>query len=83
MVYQKLRHNSRLALDPSYPNIDQSNFKECDWTDFNEGTVEAIPPYVPLIKEKEVNLCMHVDCDHANDKQTRETIHDIFEHVIS
>ena len=39
MGYLKLRHNSRLMFDPSYPNIDHSNFWDCDWTDFYEGAV--------------------------------------------
>ena len=32
MGYLKLRHNSRLASDPSYPDIDHINFWECNWT---------------------------------------------------
>ena len=43
MGYQKLRHNSRLAFDPSYPDVDQSNFWECDCTHFYEDTFEIIP----------------------------------------
>ena len=46
--YLKLRHNSRLAFDPSYPTMNHSNFWDCDWTDFFEGAVEAIPPNAPL-----------------------------------
>ena len=34
MSYLKLRHNSRLAYDPSYPNMVHSNFWEFDWVDF-------------------------------------------------
>ena len=30
MGYLKLRHNSRLVFDPSYPNIDHSNFRDCN-----------------------------------------------------
>ena len=37
--YLKLRHNSRLAFDPFYLNIDHSKFWDCDWTDFYEGAV--------------------------------------------
>ena len=44
MSYLKLRHNSRLVFDPSYPIIDHSNFWQCDWKDFYEGAVEAISP---------------------------------------
>ena len=28
------KYNSRLVHDPSYPEIDHSVFKECDWTEF-------------------------------------------------
>ena len=69
--YLKLRHNSRLVFDPSYPNMDHSNFCECVWTDFCE--VEAIPPNALLLKEKEVDLSMFVDINHAVDKWTRRS----------
>ena len=36
-VYLKKRHNSRLALDPSYPRIDMKNFHQVDWTEFFMG----------------------------------------------
>ena len=41
--YLELRHHSKLAFNPSYLNIDHCIFWECDWTDFYEGEVEAIP----------------------------------------
>ena len=52
----KWRHNFRLAFDQSYPNIYHSNFWECDWRDFYEGVVEAIPPKAPPRRKKEVDL---------------------------
>ena len=58
MIYLKLRHNSRLAFDPSYPNMEQSNFQDCDWKDFYEGAVEPIPPNAPLPRGKKwVYIC--------------------------
>ena len=33
-AYMKKRHNSQLALDPSYPEIDMRVFHQADWTDF-------------------------------------------------
>ena len=71
--YQMLRHNSRIMFDPSYHNIDQSNFWECNWTDFCVDAVEAIPPSAKLSREKEVDLCMFVDGDHAGNKRTRRS----------
>ena len=71
MGYLMLRHNSRLMFDPSYPNIDHSNFQDCDWIDFYEGAVEAIPPNAPPLRGKEVDLHMFIDSNHAGNKQTR------------
>ena len=73
MGYIKLRHSSRLAFDPSYPNIDHSNYWDCGWKDFYEGAEEAIPPNAPLPRGKEVDLCMFVDSNHAGDKWTRRS----------
>ena len=28
------KHNARIVFDPSYPEIDRSAFKECDWKSF-------------------------------------------------
>ena len=71
--YLKLRHNSRLRLNPSYPNIDHSNIWECDWTDFYESAVEAIPPNALLSRGKEVDLHMFRESDHIDDKWTRRS----------
>ena len=83
MGYPKTRHNSRLMFDHSYQNICHSNFWECDWTNFYEGEVEAIPPNTQPLRGKEVDLCMFVDTDHAGNKQTRRSncICDLDEHV--
>ena len=29
-AYLKIKHNSRMVFDPSYPEIDMNDFKECD-----------------------------------------------------
>ena len=73
MGYLKLRHNSSLAFNPSHPNLEHSNFWECDWTDFYEGAVEAIPPNAPLMQGKEVELCMFIDSNHAGNKLTKKS----------
>ena len=70
MGYLKLGHNSRLAFEPSYFNVDHSNFQKCDWADFSEDAVEGIPHNTPLPRGKESDLCMFIDSDHAGDKQT-------------
>ena len=51
-AYMKKRHSSRLALDPSYPEIDIRVFHEADWTDFSGDVKEAIPDNAPNQEEK-------------------------------
>ena len=66
MHYLKLRHISKLAFDHSNPNIDHSNFGRYDWTDFYDGSVEAIPQNAPLQRGKEICLRKFKDSDHAD-----------------
>ena len=73
MGYMKHRHNSILAFDPCYPNMDHSKFQECYWRDFHEGAVEAIPPNALSPRGKEVDLQMFVDSNHAGNKWTRRS----------
>ena len=51
----KFKFNSKSAFDPSYPDIDNNNFKEFDYTNFYENELDAIPPNTPLFRDKEVN----------------------------
>ena len=74
MSYLKGRHNSRLVLDPCYPQNDKDAFiKDSDWTPFYGDVTEAIPPNAPKPLGKEVELRMFVDSDHAGDKTTRRS----------
>ena len=43
MAHVGQRYNSRLVYDLSYPEIDHSVFKKCDWSEFYRGAKEAIP----------------------------------------
>ena len=70
-AYLKQKHNSRLALDPTYPHFDMISFHKADWTDFYGNVSEAIPNNAPEPRGKEIELCMFVDSDHANDKIQR------------
>ena len=62
-----------MALDPTYPDIDYSVFKQCDWKEFYGDAKEAIPSDAPEPRGKEVDLRLYVDSDHAGDKQTRRS----------
>ena len=67
-LYLKLGSNSRFIFDPMEPNVGDSDFVECDWSDFYPGVEEALPPNAPKPLGKGVMLRMFVDSDHAGDK---------------
>ena len=74
MDYLKGKHNSRLSLDPTYPDIDYETFKiDKDWTHFYGDVSEAIPPNTPDPLGKSVDLRIMVDSEHAGDKRTRRS----------
>ena len=72
-LYLRNKHNSCMAFDPTYPEIDMSDFKVCDWENFYTGAKEALPPNAPQPQGKEVDLRLFVDSDHAGDKLTRRS----------
>ena len=67
-AYLKQKHNSRLALDHTYPQIHMGDIREVEWMDFYGEVREAIPDNAPGLRGKEVILRLFVDSDHANDK---------------
>ena len=74
MSHLKWKHNSRLVLDPSYPDIDMSAFKSNeDWKAFYGDVKEALPPNAPKPLGKEVVLRMSVDSDRAGEKVDRRS----------
>ena len=74
MAYLKRNHNSRLALDPTYPDIDYETFNiDKDCTHFYGDISEAIPPKAPDPLGKSVYLRIIADSDHSGDKSTRSS----------
>ena len=71
--YLEKRHNARIVFDPTYPVVDTSVFKECDWKAMYGNVVEAIPPNAHEPRGKDVDLRMYVDSDHAGDKRVRRS----------
>jgi Reverse transcriptase (RNA-dependent DNA polymerase) len=72
-AYLERKHNSRLVFDPTYPDIDMSEFKECDWRDYYGDVQEAIPANAPTPRGKDVDIRLYVDSDHAGDRATRRS----------
>ena len=71
--YLKNKHNSQLVHDPSYPEINHSDFPDNDWTSLYGNVKEAIRPNAPTAHGKEVDLQLYVDSDHAGDKYTHQS----------
>ena len=71
--YFKSHHNARLVLDPSYPEIDQSNFIHRNWNNAYGDVKEELPPDMPEPLGKDVDLRLYVDSSHANDKVNRRS----------
>jgi hypothetical protein len=69
--YLKSKSNSRLIFDPMEPNMGNSNFVECDWSDiYLMGASEALPPEAPKPLRKGVMLRMFVDSAHTGAKMS-------------
>ncbi len=73
MSYLGIHHNSRLCMDPTYPDIRSEYFPVGDWSEFYGKVEEPIPPNAPEALGKEVDLHMFVDSDHTGDKRTRRS----------
>jgi hypothetical protein len=73
MGYLRLKHNTRLVFDTTYPDIDLDFFPTFDWTKFYGDVTEAIPINMPKPLGKKVDLQMIVDSDHPGDKLTQRS----------
>ena len=72
-AYLKKKHNSRIVLDPTYPEINMDDFKQCDWKEFYGDVREPIPPNALEPRGKEIDIRLFVDSSHADDKLTRRS----------
>ena len=72
-AYLDSKHNARMVLDPTYPEIDMSYFKKCDWKELYGSDLETLPPDAHIPLGKEVYFRLYVDSDHAGDKATRRS----------
>ena len=72
-AYLEKKHNARMVFDPTYPDIELDDFKECDWKPMYGDVTEAIPPNRPKARGKVVDLRLFVDSDHAGEGLTRRS----------
>ena len=71
--YLKTHHNSRLVLDPSYPDIDMDSFKRYNWKQFYGDVRELMPPNAPRALGMEFIIRAFVDAYFAGDSLTRRS----------
>ena len=71
--YLKQHHNSRLVLDPTYPEIDMTAFKRQNWKQFYGDVMELMPKNAPRAIGKEFIIRAFVDADFAGDSLTRRS----------
>ena len=72
-AYLSLKHNSRMVFDSTYPNIDMSQFKECEWKALYASIKEVIFGNAPGPRGKEVDIRLYVDSDHTGNTVTRRS----------
>ena len=67
-VYLTVKHDSHLALDPTYPQADVSVSIEMNWEVIYGNVREAIADSAPELQGKDMELQMFMDSNHVNDK---------------
>ena len=72
-AHLKMKHNTRMVFDPTYPEIGIDSFVDYDWREFYGDVKEAIPTNMPEPRGGSVCLRLFVDSDHAGDKRTRRS----------
>ena len=73
-AYLRNKHNSSLVLDPTEPDINDSDFPKEDWSSSVYGECfETVPSNMPKPKGLGFTMRVFVDSDHAGDTVTRRS----------
>lgn len=70
-AYLKRHHNSRIIMDPTYPDIPLSDFPDYNWTNHYNVSKDAPPPNTPIPLGKEFVIRAFVDADYARNVVSR------------
>ncbi len=73
MGYLKLKRNTRLVFDPTYPKIDMTMLSKKTWKEFDGNIQEATPDNMPKALGKPVDIRKWVDSDHTGEKRNRRS----------
>jgi hypothetical protein len=69
-AYLKAHSRSRILLDDSEPQVDNSQFTQADWYNFYPDATEFIPPNAPKPRGNPILISCFVDADHAGNRVT-------------
>jgi len=72
-AYLKEYNRSKLVFDDTLPDIDDTRFHTCDWSEFYPDAKELFPPDMPESRGKGVQMTCFVDADHAGCRETRRS----------
>lgn len=72
-AYLKKYNRSTVAFDWTKPQLDESKFTKCDWTENYPDAKEPIPTNIPEPRGKSVVTTCFVDADHAGCRLTRRS----------
>jgi hypothetical protein len=72
-AYLKRHNRSWIVLDPTRPQVDESQFIQADWKEFYPDAVESIPPNAPEPLGNPILMSCFVDADHAGNKVTQRS----------
>ena len=72
-AYLKKHHNARLVFDPSYPDLEESDFERKDWTSKYDDASKDVPSNASKPLGNEFVIPAYVDTDHVGDRVTRRS----------
>jgi hypothetical protein len=72
-AYLKRHSRSRIVLDPTRPQVDETQFTQEDWKEFYPDAEESKPINAPEPRGNPVLMSCFVDADHAGNKVTRRS----------
>jgi hypothetical protein len=69
-AYLGLNHNVSVGFDPTRPTVDMGTFIKTDCKSMYGDAKEMIPSDAHVPHGKEVDVCLFVDSDHADEQFT-------------
>ena len=72
-AYLKKYNAVTMVFDWTHPTVDESLFKDVDWSSQYPGVAESIPTNAPEPRGKPVSMTCFVDADHAGCQVTRRS----------